>query len=461
MAPQRRFLAGMTLIASLAVASCNSHPLTPIHVDSFVEKRDEYRQPDRPPATVDILFMIDNSGSMDEEQANLAANFGAFIDLIVATRADFRIAIISSDMVDPAQSGRFLAKPNNPKILTANTPNLKTIFSENAQLGTMGDGFEKGLAAIKAALSPPLIDNENAGFLRPDAILAVVVLSDEEDCSHPPGAIPEFDGDECVRNIGRMYPTQVYIDFLKGLKGGDASKVFFAAITGPDLPRSEPRPDCVRNNDCTSGRCADGKCCPPNPAYETCVRDEDCAAIPGTECVGKKCLPAFSTHTQRPYAPRSCSCFASGTGLAEPGTRYLDLVKAFTPNSVYASICSADWSQSLADIAGGVVELVCKFPLERFKANPNVLPKAERDLVVKVNNAEVPSSAWNYNCPEAPSFPKGSVSFTSDQCPALSAVVHFFYEPAPNDTPPQTCTSDSGCAATERCGNCGYCERRP
>jgi hypothetical protein len=415
---------------------------------------------------VDILFVVDNSGSMDEEQNNLAANFGTFIDLIVETRADFRIAIVSTDMVNPNESGRFLAKPNNPKILSANTSNLRTIFSENVRLGTMGDGFEKGLAAIKAALSPPLIDNQNAGFLRPEAVLAVVLVSDEEDCSHPPGAIPEFDGDECVRNIGRMYPTQDYIDFLKGLKNGDTSKVFFAAITGPDVSRSEPRPDCVRNNDCSSGRCADGKCCPPNPTYAACTRNEDCAGTSGTECVGKKCLPTFSSQTQRPYPPRNCSCFASGTGLAEPGTRYLELVKAFDPNSIYASICGANWSQSLADIAGGVVELICKFGLKHFKANPNVLPKEQRDIIVKVNTQEVPSTSWNYNCPEPGSqdYAKGSLSFTSSACPALSAVVDFFYEPALNDTPPASCDRthpDTGCGATERCGNCGYCERRP
>jgi hypothetical protein len=406
---------------------------------------------------------------MEEEQTNLAANAGLFIDLLLQTPAQFNIAIITTDMQDPEQSGRFQTNwvnscpPNrqrgtNPKILTRQTPNLKDVFAQNFRQGTCGDGFEKGLQAIETALSEPLLSNENAGFLRRDAALAVIVVGDEEDCSHPPGVIPEFDGDECVRNIDRMYPVSRYIDFLKGLKGGDASKISFAAITGPDIPQALNRPACSRDNECTSGRCSDGKCCPVNPTFTACRTDAECQS--GETCLGRKCVPR---QTRRPYPPRDCSCFAAGTGLSEPGTRFLEMVKAFGANGVFASICAADWSQSLADIAGGVVELVCKYPLTSFKLNPNARPAAERDIVVKVEGVEIPATGWTYNCPETgTNFEKGSVSFASASCPPLGATVQFFYEPT--ETPPQTCGTRNPagtCGGSESCGNCGYCERRP
>src|SRR5262249_25020223 len=159
------------------------------------------QQPTTGSSKIDILFMVDNSGSMAEEHANVAANAGAFIDLIAATPADFRIALVTTDMFNGPPKpggGRFWScsttirgcenfpcpAAGNPKILDRNTPNLKDVFAANVcSLGTGGDGFEKGLAAVEAALTPPLIDNENSGFLRNDALLGVVYVSDEEDCS--------------------------------------------------------------------------------------------------------------------------------------------------------------------------------------------------------------------------------------------------------------------------------------
>lgn len=474
MIPMRHPLVRAACLASvLGAFACNSHPFSAILVDNFEEREETHSQIEADPTPIDILFVVDNSGSMEEEQNNLAANFGQFIDLIVATPAQFRIAVISTDMIDPAQSGKFLAKAGNPKVLDRNTANLRTVFSENARLGTMGDGFEKGLDAIEAALSQPLLGNENAGFLRAEAVLGVVLLSDEEDCSHDPGAIPEFDGDECVRNIDRMRPISRYINFLKGLKGGDASRVFFAAITGPDLTPGTSLQSCSANGECTSGRCSDGKCCPPAPMLTECRTNDDCATVAGTTCYGRKCLPTSPQRAPNGYAPRTCSCFQAGTGLTEPCTRYIDVVRAFGNNGIYAPICTTDWSKSLRDIAGLAVDLVCKFPLATqsdggttlFKANPNVLPDEQRDIIVKVNGQEVAPAGWNYNCPEPTNaaFRGGSISFDSASCPALNSKIQFIYEPATSATRCGAGASGDGgtggCGDGFRCGNCGYCER--
>src|SRR5690606_28599906 len=46
----------------------------------------------------DVLLVIDNSGSMGEEQGNLAANFGPFIEELEKAGADFRIGITTTDL---------------------------------------------------------------------------------------------------------------------------------------------------------------------------------------------------------------------------------------------------------------------------------------------------------------------------------------------------------------------------
>jgi hypothetical protein len=79
--------------------------------------------------------------------------------------------------------------------------------------GIMGSGDEKGLAAARAALTDPLLSGHNAGFLREDAALAVIVVTDEDDSS--PFSAADFS------------------TWLLGLKS-DPSRVSFSGITGPD-----------------------------------------------------------------------------------------------------------------------------------------------------------------------------------------------------------------------------------
>src|SRR5437870_2132665 len=66
----------------------------------------------------DILFVVDDSGSMSEEQANLAANLGAFIDTLVASpvKNDFRIGVTNTSVeefvVSPTAGRSYTAGPS-------------------------------------------------------------------------------------------------------------------------------------------------------------------------------------------------------------------------------------------------------------------------------------------------------------------------------------------------------------
>ena len=164
------------------------------------------------PVKLDLLFMIDDSPSMSEEQANLARNFPRLIEALKNLPAgfpDLHLGVLSSDMgagaaplvggcatslgdrgvlqvrggcgLDPSK-GRYLISQNGG---TQNNfeGDIAGVFACLATLGTAGCGFEHQLQSVRMALSGFVADN--AGFLRSDAHLAVVYITDEDDCSAP------------------------------------------------------------------------------------------------------------------------------------------------------------------------------------------------------------------------------------------------------------------------------------
>ncbi len=147
---------------------------TSVNVDSFVE-------PERAPA--DLLFVVDNSCSMFDEQAELASNFGSFISYATKMGVPYQIAVTTTDDSPTGAQGQLLRGPGNPMVLTPSTPNVAKLFAAKVNVGTSGSGQEQPLSAALKALTVPLTATANRGFLRPDASLSVVVVSDAPDQS--------------------------------------------------------------------------------------------------------------------------------------------------------------------------------------------------------------------------------------------------------------------------------------
>jgi len=140
-----------------------------------------YVQPE--PGQVDVLFVVDNSGSMSEEVGRLQEGFDSFIASFVGMDLDWQIGVVTTDMDDPAQQGHLIG---NTPIITNETNNPAAAFVQNtnaAMTEYVGSGDERGLDAAYAALTDPLISGSNAGLVRPDANLSVIVISDEDDFS--------------------------------------------------------------------------------------------------------------------------------------------------------------------------------------------------------------------------------------------------------------------------------------
>lgn len=127
---------------------------------------------------VDVLWVIDNSCSMSESISKVDENFEVFLDQFQGLQVDYQMAVITTDMTDSNESGRIQGD-----IITQNTPQSAALNTFLQTVGFGGSGDEKGLEATKSALTAPLINTENQGFLRQEASLSVIVISDENDDS--------------------------------------------------------------------------------------------------------------------------------------------------------------------------------------------------------------------------------------------------------------------------------------
>lgn len=174
---------------------------------------------------VDVLWVIDNSGSMQQEQADVAANFGDFIAEVQSIGMDFHIGVVTTDMTNPDERGKL---QGSPLYLTVDTENLEQSFSDLVQVGTDGSRIERGLAAALAAVRPPLSTHDNYGFLRDDAALLIIVVSDENDCSDA-GVIGPEEPNRCVEEAELLVPVEELVADLRRVKD-DPAKVILSAI---------------------------------------------------------------------------------------------------------------------------------------------------------------------------------------------------------------------------------------
>ncbi len=128
---------------------------------------------------VDLLWVVDNSCSMEPEQETLAALGGQVVDFLTAEGVDYQLGVVTTDNAH--------LQGNDP-IMTPWTVDVADVFAAAVQVGTAGSGTEQPLHHALAALSPPLSDpgGVNDGFLREEAGLAVIVVTDEDDQSVEP-----------------------------------------------------------------------------------------------------------------------------------------------------------------------------------------------------------------------------------------------------------------------------------
>jgi hypothetical protein len=195
-------------VLPLVLWACSAHPLEA--PQPFPEQQNDQYYEVNPVREVDILFLVDNSPSMEQEQNNLTRNFPAFMDelkKIPGGLPNVHVGVVSSDLgagPTPLMGGcgrpagdraifqkkdscgletasKFIVSSNNGTMNNF-TGDITTVFECMAKLGTAGCGFEHQLQATRVALYEGTTP-ENKGFLRENAYLAIILITDEDDCS--------------------------------------------------------------------------------------------------------------------------------------------------------------------------------------------------------------------------------------------------------------------------------------
>ncbi len=190
---------------------------------------------------MDILFVVDDSGSMKEEQDNLAKNFPKFVQKIQSFKTksgsalDWRLAVTTTarnltysiatpigtlPMTEKGDDGAFRHKgcaTSKKWVEKSDADPIKT-FSCMAKAGTGGASIEMPLYATQLALVDRVKDGTNTGFLRPDALLAVVILTDEDDCSREDNNFT-IQSDACD-SMAEVKPVSNYKQMLDTVANG-------------------------------------------------------------------------------------------------------------------------------------------------------------------------------------------------------------------------------------------------
>lgn len=147
----------------------------------------------------DILWIIDNSSSMQQHQMRLREQIPQLVAQLNQSNVDYHIAVITTDMRSSGSGGRFIGSPT---VITRTTNQIEELLSQRIVAGETGSNLERGIQSMLTVLSPNYLSYEGRGFFRDGAMLSINVLSDEDD----------FSG----------YATQDVVNYLNQLKPSGA-----------------------------------------------------------------------------------------------------------------------------------------------------------------------------------------------------------------------------------------------
>jgi hypothetical protein len=254
------------------------------------------------PSKADVLWVVDTSCSMEDEQLALVDNFPSFIDFFVERRLDFQMAVTSTNIFEDNSEGLDGRMVGDPAVITGETEDVVGAFLDRALLGIdERHGQEKGLEAAYHAIEM-LGSTDNAGFHRDDAHLAIIVVSDE-----PYMGTPERPTQE------ELIEWPDFTDWLDDLKGPTGYRMTdFSAIVGIGPDGFDDRTPCGQDEEAETG----GQGGPGSPGW--------------------------------------------GSG-AERGDGYLEAAEA--TGGTWGSICEEDWGEMLGRVGLRAAGLMDNFPL--------------------------------------------------------------------------------------------------
>lgn len=370
---------------------------------------------------VDLLFMIDNSNSMSQEQAALGMQLKRLVTILTTgdrdedgdqdftPAKDLHVGVISSDMgvggfnletcnTHPLGDDGLLRTRGNTTIdgcmpsypsgilgYRVNGGEDEESFAKRfeciARLGTGGCGFEQQLEAVLKAVHPaevPIVPGfingtrghggpvggtgANAGFVRDDSVLAIVIVTDEEDCSLADPSLanvhePRFQGVNinmrCSRFHETQHPVSRYVDGLKALRADNPELLVVAGIIGVPV-------DLVAD-----------------------AQNVDPAAI---------LADPRMVETQGPDGSGLVPSCTTASGVAYPPRRIVQAIQEFGDNGVIQSICQSDFRPAIDALIGKISDVLGAVCLPR-QLNPDAEGRVGCDVV-----QVLPTSGDNTRC---------------------------------------------------------------
>ena len=344
----------------------------------------------------DLLFLIDDSSSMRLAQANLERSFPAFMTRLRSAPLglpNIHVAVISSDMgagdgsiASCSSMGgkqgifQYTARGTcsatglqagatyiSDILGTRNyTGNLEDVFTCIAALGESGCGFEHQFAAVLRSLGADgrPAPAENQGFLRADAYLGVIMITNEDDCSATPG-VPLFDTGSNTNIASQLGPPA---NFRCGEFGHLCDSAAGAGLHPSRLAPNNSVSAMVSYTNCRSNDREGYLLSALDVADRLKALKSDpsqliVAAITGLTTPYTVTWKAAST-TDTSCGAASCpwpiiahSCTASDGSFADPPVRVSDFVGHFGSNGLRFSICG-DIGAAMQSIADKIISLM-------------------------------------------------------------------------------------------------------
>jgi hypothetical protein len=191
----------------------HTKPLAPPVYYQFEHKLKEIQGESK----VDILWIIDNSGSMGSYQKEVVDNAAFFMNHFIKAGMDWKMGLISTDPgVIRNYIGLDAAAPFDYK--SANPVNQ---FQDAVkQLGVMGSGWETTFIPVREHLKV------YPNFLRKDAILALLIVTDAPEQSDVPFA---------TGIAGGSMNVKAFLNLLKTEKKSLSRVVTYGAFAATDI----------------------------------------------------------------------------------------------------------------------------------------------------------------------------------------------------------------------------------
>lgn len=171
---------------------------------------------------IDILFVIDNSGSMANSQQALADNISRFFSLFDAKGFDYQMAVTTTDAwrvgfggdasLAQYRDGTDATSHTGIRVVTPATLHRQTTFITNIKQGTSGSGDERAFQSFQATLDSSL--NSGSGFPRADAFFSIIIVSDADDLSNTGATTIDTAPLVTMYSDPSIIPVQTYIDDL-------------------------------------------------------------------------------------------------------------------------------------------------------------------------------------------------------------------------------------------------------